>query len=310
MYDDIQSFYEKYKKWLVCIVGATATWKSSYSIDLVRKWIDAEIISSDSRQIYKYMNIWTDKVSDNIMKEIKHHQIDIITPDQPYTAGNWKEDTSNIINNIHKESKKVFIVGWTWLYIDTLYKNYNMPNVSPDMKYRKSLYDMEQKNNWTIHKMLQEIDPEEASKIHPNSLRYIVRALEIYSATWQPKSKICKQQPVKWPIFLILLWREKEDTNRLIDTRIDQMMIGEWLIDEVKWLLDQWYEANLQSMQWIWYKEIIWYINWEYSKDKAIEILKRNTYHYAKRQRTWFRRYINDSKTNPKDNVVYKVLCL
>ncbi len=301
--DKIITFKEKNSNGIVIIRWATATWKTKLSL-LLAEILPIEIISADSRQVYKYMDIWTDKVSKEIRKRIPHYQIDIVDPDKLYTAWEWKIDSENYIENILKKWKIPIIVGWTWLYIDTIYKNFAMPEVEPDFELRERLYKWEEQEPGVLYKRLQQIDPEEAMKLHPNSIRYIVRALEIYEKLWKPKSQIAKSQPVKWPILMIWLWREKEDTNRRINKRIKEQ-IEQWLIEEVKWLLDQWYSSDLQSMQGLWYKEIVWYLQWKYNLDKAIEILKRNTHRYAKRQRTWFRRYMADSKISPRENVEY-----
>jgi len=299
----IQKFIEKYPNWIVIIRWPTATGKTNLSLMIAEK-VSSEIISADSRQIYKYMDIWTDKVSWDWRKKIPHWQIDIVEPDQLYTAWEWKKDTEILIEKILSKNKLPIIVWWTGLYIDTIYKNFDMPDVAPDFQLRERLYKMEKENPGILYKKLQEVDPLEAQKLHPNTLRYIVRALEIYYKTWKPKSQLAKQRPVKWPILMIGLRREKEDTNRRINKRIMQQ-IENWLVDEVKWLLDQGYSPDLQSMQGLWYKEIVWYLQWKYDLDKAIEILKRNTHRYAKRQRTWFRRYIAESKVAPRKNVEY-----
>ncbi len=301
--EKVRDFADRNPKGVIIIRWPTATWKTDLSIKLAEK-LPSEIISADSRQIYKYMDIWTDKVSKEIRERIPHFQIDIVDPSQLYTAWERKKDTENIISNIHSRWKIPIIVWGTWLYIDTIYKNFDMPDVEPDFSLREKLYKEEEKNPWILYKKLQEVDPLEAQKLHPNTLRYIVRALEIYYKTWKPKSELARQRPVKWPLLMIWLRREKEDTNKRINKRIKKQ-IEMWLVDEVKWLLDQWYSPDLQSMQWLWYKEIVWYLQGRYDLEKAVEILKRNTHRYAKRQRTWFRRYIAESKQAPRQNVEY-----
>ena len=308
LYNKINKFYDTNPNGIVFVVWATATWKTNVSIQLINKWINAEIISADSRQIYKFMDIWTDKVSHTIRKKIPHYQIDILYPDQPYTAGKWKQDTEKIIEDIQNRNKKVFVVWGTGLYIDMLYKNYTIPEVDPDYNLREVFKAQEKKQPGILYKKLQKIDPQEAKIISPNNIRYIIRALEIYTKTWHPKSKICKQAPVKRPMYIVILWREKEDTNKRINKRIKEM-IQQWLIEEVNSLLKMWYSPNLQSMQWIGYKEIVWYLQNQYDLETAIEKLKKNTHYYAKKQRTWFRKYIKDS-LSPKKNVQIEVFRL
>ncbi len=305
---DVSEFYNKNPNGVVIIRGATATGKSKLSL-LLTKDIPSEIISADSRQIFRYMNIWTDKVSPEIRKKIPHYQIDIIDPDQTYTAGQRKQDTQNYINQIQNNNKLPIIVGGTGLYIDTLYKNFSLPESAPNWELRKQLEEKEQQEPGYLYKELMKIDPEEAQKMHPNSLRYLIRALEIFYTTGKTKTEGFFQQPVEQPIFLLWLRREKDETNRKINARIKQMF-QEWLIEEVDSLLKQWYKPDLQSMQGIWYKEIIGYLQWEYNKEKAEELLKRNTHHLAKKQRTRFRRYIAEGKVSPKPKVTYKTYYL
>lgn len=302
---EITNFQKINPDWVIIIRWATATWKSKLSI-LLSKFFDIEIISADSRQIFKYMDIGTDKIPLKIRSKIPHHQIDIVNPDEIYTAWQWKEDTERLIKKIKKNHRIPIIVWGTGLYIDTIYKNFSMPPCPPDYKFRKKLENKEQKTPWILHKELMKIDPEEANKLHPNSIRYIIRALEIFHKTKNTKTAGYVQSKPKWPILMIWLWRDKEATDNKIDIRV-QEMLKLWLIDEVKSLMRKWYWSDLQSMQWIWYKETIEYINWNYDLDKLEETIKNNTHHLAKKQRTRFRRYIADSKTNPKENITYKL---
>lgn len=306
--NEINIFHKDNPDWIIIIRWATATWKSKLSI-LLSEFFDIEIISADSRQIFKYMDIWTDKVPSKILSKITHHQINIINPDDIYTAWQRKEDTEKIINQIKNNKKIPVIVWWTGLYIDTIYKNFSMPSCPPDYELRKQLEDKEKITPWILYQELMKIDPEEAKKLHPNSTRYIVRALEIFYKTNNTKTKSYLQAKPKWPILMIWLWREKEDTDNRINIRI-QEMIQSWLTDEVKSLIKKWYWSDLQSMQWIWYKETIQYINWNYNLQELEETLKKNTHHLAKKQRTRFRRYISEAKAMPRENITYKVYML
>ena len=303
----IENFIQKNPNGVVFIVWPTASGKTKLSIDLIESWIDAEVVSADSRQIFRYMDIWTDKISKEIRQKIPHYQIDICNPDEFYTAGDWKKDALGKIRLIQSKWKIPFVVGWTWLYTDTIYKNYSLPDAKPDFEFRKKLYELEESQPGILHKKLQEIDPKEASKLHPNSLRYIVRALEIYEKTGKPKSEVCYEQPVPFPILMIIKWADKEVANPKINQRIKEMF-KEWLVEEVKKLLDMGYDEKYQSMQSIWYKEIIPYVRWQISLKDAEEQLKKNTHRYAKKQRIFFRRYIMDMKANPKENVDYLLI--
>lgn len=301
----ITNFRQQNPNWVVIIRGATATGKTSLSVELT-KYFDSEIISSDSRQLFRKMDIWTDKISHKIRDQIPHHLIDIINPDEHFTAWQRKITAQNTIQEIQSRWKLAIIVGWTGLYIDTLYKNYTLPQSAPNYDYRNKLEAEEIKNPWILHKKLLEIDPQEAAKIHPNSTRYLVRALEIYHETWQTKTEVCKEQPVQRPLLMIGLRRDKETTNKLIDIRIKEML-KQWLIAEVKQLLTDWYHKELQAMQWIGYKETVAYLEGNYTIEQLEQEIQKTTYHLAKKQRTRFRRYIKDAEINPKKNVSYKI---
>jgi len=300
----IEEFLEQNPNGVIFFVWPTASGKTQLSLDMINAGIDAEVINADSRQIYKYMDIGTDKVSKEIREKIPHHIMDIVTPDKLFTAGDWKKLALEKIEEIQKKWKIPFVVWWTGLYTDTIYKNYSLPDAKPDFEFRKKLYAEEEKNPGILWKKLNEIDPKEASKLHPNSIRYIVRALEIYEKTWKPKSEVCYEQEVPFPVLMIIKWAEKDVANPKINKRVKEMFAN-GLVEEVKSLLDMGYTEKDHGMQWIWYKEVIPYIRGEYNKDKAIELVKKNTHYYAKKQRTFFRRYIQDMKANPKKNVKY-----
>lgn len=306
----IDVFLQQYAHGIVVFWWATATGKSSASIEIARLRAHmakpCEIISADSRQIFRYMNIGTDKVQHNILSEIPHHQIDIVDPDWFYTAGEWKKDVCKHIVEIHARNATPLIVWGTGLYIDTLYKNYAVPEVVPDFTLRTKREQEEESDPWTLWKKLHSIDPAEAKKHHPNSIRYIIRALEIYEKTGKTKTDIATEQPVQRPMLMIGMWRGRDDSNQRIATRVDEM-VRNGLIKEVEGLLAQWYTAHAQAMQWIGYKETIAYLLGEITKEQLIAQITLHTQQYAKRQRTWFRRYIADAEKNPKKDVVYKV---
>ena len=299
----VGNFYQNNPNGIVIIRGATATGKSRLSV-LLADHFPVEIISADSRQIFREMDIWTDKVSKEIRDRIPHHQIDIVNPDENYTAGQWKEAVQKQILEIQSRGKLTIIVGWTGLYIDTLYKNFSMPESAPNREIRDRLEAEEKVEPGILWKKLNDIDPEEAAKHHPNSVRYIIRALEIFETTGKTKTEWFFQKDVEQPILLMGLRREKEETNRRINARIKTMFTS-GLLEEIQGLLDKGYKPELQSMQGIGYKEIIGYLKGEYDQEKSEELLKRNTHHLAKKQRTRFRRYIAEGKVSPKKNVEY-----
>ncbi len=302
---EIESFRKQHPDGVVVIWWATATGKSKLSI-LLSEYFDTEIISADSRQIFRYMNIWTDKVPDDILAKIPHHQINIVDPDETYTSGQRKNDVYKIIPDILARKKLPMIVGGTWLYIDTVYKNFSMPDVEPDMKLRNELFAKEEKEPGILHKELMKLDPEEAMKLHPKSTRYIVRALEIFYKSGKRKTDTFISQPPQWPLLMLWLRREKEDTNMKINARIKEMLKW-WLVDEVKGLLAKWYTKDMQSMQGIGYKEVVEFLDGKYDQKEMEERIKITTHQLAKKQRSRFRRYIAEGIQSPRPNVTYKV---
>jgi len=302
---EIESFRKKNPDGVVIIRWATATGKSKLSIEL-SKYFDTEIISADSRQIFRYMNIGTDKVADEILAKIPHHQINMVNPDENYTSGQRKNDVYKIIPDILARKRLPMIVGGTWLYIDTVYKNFSMPDIPPDMKLRDELFAKEDKEPGILHKELMKLDPEEAAKLHPKSTRYIVRALEIFHKSGQTKTDTFISQAPQRPLLMLWLRREKEDTNKKINTRVREMLRW-WLVEEVEWLLKKWYDKTLQSMQGIGYKEVIEFIEWRCSYNDMEDRIMITTHQLAKKQRSRFRRYMAEGIQAPRENVTYKV---
>lgn len=301
----IDSFRSANPDGVVIIRGATATGKSALSIQLAEHF-PVEIISADSRQIFRGMDIWTDKVSKEIREKIPHHQVDIIDPDGFYTAGQRKADTQRLIKEIQERGNIPLIVGWTGLYIDTIYKNFQMPEVEPDFPLREKRYAEEEAEPGVLWQRLHKIDPEEAAKHHPNSTRYIVRALEIFEKTGIAKSDSAIELPVERALLMIGLRREKDDTNRRINARVKEML--KWgLMEEVQALRHKWYGLQHQSMNGIGYKETVLYREGKYGPEKLEDEIKKNTHYFAKKQRTRFKRYIAEGEVNPKENVTYKL---
>lgn len=303
----IDQFYHHNPDGVVVLWWATATGKTSLSVSL-SDYFPLEVISSDSRQVFRYMDIWTDKVSSVIRSQLPHHLIDIVDPDMTYTAGQWNHDAVMGVDDIQSRWKLPWIVGGTGLYIDTVYKNFSMPSVEPDLLLRKQLEERESLSPWSLWDELLSCDPTEAKKLDPRSLRYIIRALEIYYKSWYPKSSYTERRTPQWPLLLLGLWRDKHDTNKLIDQRVDHMLES-WLIDETQWLLEQWYSPTLQSMQGIWYKQTVSYLYEHCDLDRLAGEIKQATYHLAKKQRSWFRRYLEDSNLG-YDKVSYHTIYL
>lgn len=295
-FDDICSTIREFRlenpTWVVVIRWTTASWKTALSIALADIF-PLEVISADSRQIFRHMDIGTDKVASGIRQSVTHHMIDIIDPDQVFTSAQRQSSVYDIIPQIQVNNKIPIIVWWTGLYIDTIYKNFSIPHIPPNQELRDMLYIREENNPWILHKELMDIDPHSANEIHPKSIRYVVRALEIYHISGYPKSVIMKSHPPRWPILMLWLRKDTQLNDIAIENRCRDM-IAKWLIDEVQTLLTMWYRSDTQAMQCIWYKEAYQYISWNIDEETMISTMVLATRRYAKRQRTWLRKYIRD----------------
>lgn len=305
----IESFLSTYPQWVIIIQWATATGKTSLAVSL-SDFFDIEIINADSRQIYQSMDIGTDKVSQEIRSRIPHHLIDIVTPDMFYTSSQRQRDCYTAIDTIQHKKRVPLIVWGTGLYIDTIYRNFTIPEVVPDYTYRQYLSDIELKSPWTIHTMLTDIDPIEAQRLHPRADRHIIRALEIHHVTGKPKSSLVRSSTPRYPLLMIVLQRPPSETNQRIDERVHDML-NSWLIEEVRHLLSLWYTATSPGMKCIGYSETIQYLDGQISRDKLIDLICIHSHQYAKRQRTWFRRYERDSRSiTPNTSVIYEFVSL
>lgn len=280
---------EQQKGKLLVIIGPTAVGKTKLSIEMAKRF-NGEIISGDSMQIYKGMDIGTAKIKEEEKEGIPHYLIDIKEPNQPFSAAEFQERANNIIEHIHKRGKLPIIVGGTGLYIQSVIYNYQFSEAPSDPLYRLELEKrVEEQGIDQVYCELQKIDPESASRIHPNNIRRVIRALEIYHCTGQTMSEQLNQQTTvkKYNTCLIGLTMEREQLYKRINHRVD-LMIEEGLIDEVRQFFDEGLR-ECQSIQAIGYKELYEYFDGYISESEAIEKLKQNSRHYAKRQLTWFR---------------------
>ena len=198
-------------------------------------------------------------------------------------------------------------MGGTGLYIDTLYKNFSLvDDVDPDRARREQLQLQELQNPWSVRQELYRIDPVSAEQLHPNNLRYIIRALEIYEQSWTPKSILAQERDPDWPVMMIHLSISKDDSLQKITNRVDEM-IQDWLIDEVRALLDQGYTGDFQAMNGIGYRQTLERLEtWSSDLQELKDSIVLATTRYAKRQRSWFRRYQADALDHPKTGVIYK----
>lgn len=277
---------------LIILTGPTAVGKTALSIGLA-KAVDGEIISADSMQVYRKMNIGTAKIQQSEMQGVRHHLIDILDPGEDFNVVLFKKYALEAMKDIYSREKIPVVVGGTGFYIQALLYDINFEDNDNDMSYREELQTLAAEHgNSYIHDMLAGVDPESAEKIHENNVKRVIRALEFYKKTGMKISKhneaeSQKESPYNFEYFVL-----NDDRQKLydrIDRRID-IMLEDGLLDEVRSLVDEGYSRDLVSMQGLGYKEMIDYIQERYTLDEAVYTLKRDTRHFAKRQVTWFKR--------------------
>lgn len=281
----------KNKKPLVVLTGPTAVGKTALSIHLA-KAVDGEIISADSMQVYRQMNIGTAKIKPEEMQGVRHYLVDECMPDEEFHVVKFKEYANRYMEEIYQKGKIPILVGGTGFYIQAVLRDvsFEQENIS---EYRKSLERLaEDKGAHYLHEQLRQVDPESAAVIHENNVRRVIRALEYYEQTGEKISEHNereKQKESPYNFAYFVLNQPREVLYKRIDKRVD-LMIEEGLVEEVKGLMEKGYERDLVSMQGLGYKEIYSYLQGEISLSDAIYILKRDTRHFAKRQLTWFKR--------------------
>lgn len=303
------------KKPLIIIAGPTACGKTSVSIELAKK-INGEIISADSMQVYKYMDIGTAKIKNEQMFGINHYLIDELLPDEEYSVAVFQKLAKKYIDLIYKNNNIPILVGGTGFYINALVNNNNFMSTKIDIEFRNNMQIIANKyGNEYIYNILKKYDIESAKIIHPNNIKRVIRALEYFKQTGKPISQHNIEEKNKESFYkttFIILYTQREQLYKRINERVDQML-KDGLVDEVKFLLEK-YTENLVSMQGIGYKEIIKYLKNEISLDEAIYILKKNTRHFAKRQLTWFKHQCNgtwlDVEEFSIDEIINKIISI
>lgn len=279
------------KQKLIVIYWPTACWKTGVWIE-VAKMIGSEIISTDSRQIFKYLDIWTWKVTTSEMSWVKHHMIDIITPDTNYSVWEFKKQSEKIIWELQNAWKIPILVGWTGLYIDSLIYDFDIPEVPADENLRKTLEEEAEKyGKEFIYEKLKKIDPDYALELHPNNLNYVIRALEVKMLTGKSKRDFRTEKKLKYEtLFLTPYDWNRETLYKKINLRV-QSMFDNWLFQEVQNILNMWYKKTDFWLKTIWYEETIAYLEWKYTLEECISKVQQWNRNYAKRQLTWFGKY-------------------
>lgn len=280
------------KKPLVILTGPTAVGKTKASIGLA-KALNGEIISADSMQVYKYMDIGSAKIRPEEMDGIKHYLIDELEPDEEFHVVRFQQMAKAAMEEIYAKGKVPIVVGGTGFYIQALLYDIDFTENEEDTAYRMELEQIAKENGpEKLHEMLREVDPESADAIHANNVKRVIRALEFYKLTGQKISEHNEKERAKESPYEFCYFVLNDDRKLLydrIDLRIDKML-DEGLLEEVTFLKSKGYTKDMVSMQGLGYKEILDCLNGECSLAEAIYILKRDTRHFAKRQLTWFRR--------------------
>ena len=274
------------------LTGPTACDKTEIGFTVAQK-IKGEIVSADSMLFYRGMDIGTAKPSLNIRELVPHHFIDIIDPWESYSIGRYVDDVEALISDVDSEERKFLVVGGSPLYIKGLVDGiFNGP--AADWDIRRELEELaDEKGNQHVHDILQKIDPVKAGELHPNNLRRIIRAIEVYRITGKPVSVLQEQYKLakkSYQFKIMCLAREKEDIYRRINERVETMF-DKGLVDEVRSLLDNPRGLSKQAKQALGYKEVIQYLDGGFTLDDAKEMVKQSTRRFAKRQMTWFRSF-------------------
>lgn len=280
------------KKPLIVLTGPTAVGKTSLSISLA-KAVNGEIISADSMQVYKGMDIGSAKIRKEEMQGVTHYLVDILEPEEEFHIVKFQELAKAAMEEIYAKGKIPILVGGTGFYIQAVTRDIDFTQAEQETSYREELEQLaKEKGAEYLHEKLREVDPKSAENIHANNVKRVIRALEFYHQNGTPISEHNeeqKQQTSPYNLTYFVLTAPREILYERIDRRVDQMM-EEGLLEEVKSLRERGCHRGMVSMQGLGYKEILAYLEGEYPLEEAVRILKRDTRHFAKRQLTWFRR--------------------
>ncbi|HLR42332.1 MAG TPA: tRNA (adenosine(37)-N6)-dimethylallyltransferase MiaA [Pseudogracilibacillus sp.] len=278
---------------VIVIVGPTAVGKTKLSIDIA-KYLQTEIISGDSMQVYEGMDIGTGKATEAEMANIPHYMLDIKQPDEEFSVAEFKSHVEEHIASINDKGMIPIVVGGSGLYIQAVLYDYQFSDRKRDETITKRLEaELAEIGNEQLHERLEKIDPDQAAKIHPNNFRRVIRALEVYESTGKTLTELQSEQTneAQYEHLIIGLEMERALLYEQINLRVDGM-VEAGLVREVQKLYDAGYE-DTQAMKAIGYKEIIPYIKGEISLEAAVDTLKRNSRRYAKRQYTWFKNQLD-----------------
>ena len=277
---------------MLAIVGPTAVGKTALSIELARRF-DGEIVSADSRQIYRHMDIGTAKATPEEQAAAPHHLIDVVDPDEELTLSHYRRLATEAVADIAARGRLPILVGGTGLYVRALLEGWTVPEVPPRPAVRRALEERaEREGHEALHRRLAEVDPAAAARIDSRNVRRVIRALEVYQATGEPISALQRKEPPGYRVFTIGLTMPRADLYRRIDERVDRM-VEAGLVGEVRDLLARGYERgqgrDLPAMSGLGYRQIGQYLRGEVSLEEAIALIKRHTRRFVRQQYNWFR---------------------
>ncbi|MCL0094511.1 tRNA (adenosine(37)-N6)-dimethylallyltransferase MiaA [Dehalococcoidales bacterium] len=273
---------------LLAIVGPTAIGKSKLALRLAQEF-NGEIVSADSRQVYRHMDIGTAKPSPQELSLVPHHLINIVNPDEDFSLAQYQELAYQAIGNICQRNKLPILVGGSGLYIWSVLEGWGIPKVPPDPEYRHSLEEKAARaGTEELYQELIKVDPVAGQRIDQRNVRRIIRALEVYKGSKIPFSQLQHKQPPPFNTLIIGLTTDREELYRRIDLRVDEM-IKQGLVEEVKKLVNMGYELNLPAMSGIGYKQIGMFLSGELTLASAIQQIKFETHRFVRHQYTWFR---------------------
>lgn len=275
---------------LLVICGPTAVGKSAVAMAVARR-VDGEIISGDSAQVYRYMDIGTAKPTPEERREIPHHLVDILDPDQRWSVADFRQAVDQLVPQVAARGRLPILAGGTMLYIRAVTAGYAFPAGAYDPELRRQLYERaEREGPRSLHEWLASVDPVTAGRLHPGDLRRIVRALEVYLLTGTPMSAhAARRCPGPYRLLVVGLTRPRPVLYRRIDDRVDRMLEA-GLVEEVRGLLARGYSPQLPSLRALGYREMVDYLYGRSTLEEARRLFARNTRHFARRQLTWMRR--------------------
>ena len=280
------------KKPMIILTGPTAVGKTKLSVALA-KAVNGEILSADSMQVYRHMDIGSAKITPKQMQGVPHHMIDILEPWEPFNVVLFQQKSRECLAGIYERGHIPVVAGGTGFYIQALLKDIDFTENEEDTAYRRQLEEAaKERGAEYLHRLLEQVDPDSAAAIHPNNRKRVIRALEYQHLTGTPISAHNKREREKGSAYrscYFVLNDKRERLYRRIDERVDEM-IAQGLAEEVKRLRDMGCTRDMVSMQGLGYRELLSWMDGEISREAAVAAIKQNTRHYAKRQLTWFRR--------------------